>query len=327
MHIFKKYLIRLVILCSPLIGFASSPDMPHITSNEPYEPWFTGPLLTPTANVVPKGHYNIQSYLFFTNIYGHYNAHWENHSMPHLFIGSFVLDVQFGLSKICDFQFNPLVLYKHQKGIHAWSFGDIPISLGFQLYKADPAGLAVKLRFLATLPTGKYQHLSLHKQGLDAGGLGGYFPGIALVFGRTFQMGCSQFLATRLSLSYHVPTPVHVKGLNSYGGGPHTRGKVFPGQFFISLLGLEWSFSQRFVLACDLEYIHTNKIRFKGERGHLNGIPHLIGAASKEQISIAPALEYNFNQSVGIIAGCWFTVAGRNIPAFASGIISLNIYK
>lgn len=324
MNIFKKTLISLYALCSPLMGFASSPHTHHIA---PTEPWFTGPLLTPYANVVPRGHYNIQPYLFFTNTYGHYNAHWKNHSMPHLFTGSFVLDVQFGLSKICDFQFIPLVLYKHRKDIHTWAFGDIPISLGFQLYKVVPAGPSVKLSLLATLPTGKYQHLSLNKQGLDAGGLGGYLPGVRLVIGRTFQMGCSHFLATRFNLSYHLPTPVHVKGLNSYGGGPHTKGKVFPGQFFISLLGLEWSFTQHWVLACDLEYTHINKTRFKRDRGRLNGIPHSIDTTSKEQISIAPAIEYNFNHNIGIIAGCWFTIAGRNTPAFASGVISLNIYK
>lgn len=324
MIFFEKYVAHFIILCLPLLGFASSPDMPHIATREP---WFTGPLLTPTANVVPKGHYNIQSYVFLTNTYGHYDANWKKQSMPHLFIGSFVVDVQFGLSKICDFQFNPILLYKHQENIQAWAFGDIPISLGFQLYKSIPTRPTIKLRLLANLPTGKYQNLNLNKKGLDAGGLGGYFPGISLVMGRTFQMGCSQFLATRLNLSYHFPTPVHVKGLNAYGGGPQTKGSVFPGQFFVSLLGLEWSFTQHFVLACDVEYAHFNKTRFKGKKGHLNGIPHLIGSSSKEQLSLAPAIEYNFNQNIGIIAGCWFTMAGRNIPAFASGIISLNIYQ
>lgn len=324
MNTFKNYLMQIFILHSPLIGFTSSPDMIHMT---PTDPWFTGPLLTPTTNVVPKGHYNIQPYLFFTNTYGNYNADWENRSVTHLFTGSFVLDIHFGLSKICDFQFTPLVLYKHREDIHTWAIGDIPISLGFQLYKAVPAGPTIKLRLLASLPTGKYQDLSMDKHGLDAGGLGGYFPGIALVIGRTFQMGCSQFLATRLSLRYHFPTPVHVKGLNSYGGLPHTRGKVFPGQFFISLLGLEWSFTQHFVLACDLEYTHINKTRFKRDKDYLHDFPHLINTVAKEQISIAPAIEYNFNQRLGIIAGCWFTIAGRNTPAFVSGIVSLNIYK
>lgn len=319
-----KYLMRFIILCSPLLGFTSTPDMPHISSPEP---WFTGSLLTPGANIVPKGHYNIQPYLFFTNTYGHYNAHWKNHSIPRLFVGSFILDIHFGLSKICDFHFNPMVLYKHQEHIHAWSFGDIPISIGFQLYQNIPARTAIKLRLLANLPTGKYQNLAPSKKGLDTGGLGGYFPGIGLVIGQTFAMGGSQFLATRLSLSYRFPTPVHVKGLNAYGGDPQTKGKIFPGQDFVSLLGLEWSFTQHFVLACDVEYAHFQKTRFKRKKGYLNGVPHLIHSFSKEQLSIAPALEYNFNKNLGIIAGCWFSLAGRNTPAFASGVISLNIYK
>jgi hypothetical protein len=101
----KKAIKPFVLLCFPCLGFASSPGSHHITN---VEPWFTGPLLTPGANVVPKGHYNIQPYLFFTNTYGQYNAHWKKASVPHLFTGSLVLDIQFGLSRVCDFEFNPL---------------------------------------------------------------------------------------------------------------------------------------------------------------------------------------------------------------------------
>lgn len=323
MNFLQKILISF-ISCFPCLGFASFPDPPHVAIPEP---WFTGPLLTPSGSIVPNGHYNIQSYLFFTNTYGHYNAQWKNTSIPHVFSGSFVLDLQFGLSKICDFQFSPIVSYKHRKHTHTWIFGDIPISLGLQLLKGNSTQPAVKLSLLANLPTGKYQHLNLSKEGLDAGGLGSYLPGVGLAAGYTFRIGCSQFLATRLSLSYRFPNPVHVKGLNTYGGSPQTKGKVFPGNFFISSLGLEWSFTQHWVLACDIEYAHFNKTRFKGKKGLLNGIPQLIDRFSKEQLSMAPALEYNFTKNVGIIAGCWFTIAGRNTPSFASGVLSLNIYK
>lgn len=37
-------------------------------------------------------------------------------------------------------------------------------------------------------------------------------------------------------------------------------------------------------------------------------------------------MEYNFNASVGIIAGVWFTVVGRNSPDFISAVMALNIY-
>jgi hypothetical protein len=201
------------------------------------------------------------------------------------------------------------------------------ISLGFQLVKGTPTRPAVKLKLLANLPIGKYQHLDPNKEGLDAGGLGSYLPGIGLVIGRTFHISCFHFLATRLNLSYRFPNPVRVKGINVYGGVPQTKGKAFPGNIFTSSLGLEWSFTQHWALACDIEYIHFNKTRFIGKKGFLHKSSHLIGQPAKEQLSIAPAIEYNFSKNLGIIAGCWFTVAGRNTPAFASGVLSLNIYK
>jgi hypothetical protein len=44
---------------------------------------------------------------------------------------------------------------------------------------------------------------------------------------------------------------------------------------------------------------------------------------SSEQISFAPAIEYNFNSNIAIEIGAWVTALGRNSPIFNSAIIDL----
>jgi hypothetical protein len=41
--------------------------------------------------------------------------------------------------------------------------------------------------------------------------------------------------------------------------------------------------------------------------------------------SLAPAIEYNFNSRVGIIAGAKLTVAGRNATALVIPVAAINI--
>ena len=73
----------------------------------------------------------------------------------------------------------------------------------------------------------------------------------------------------------------------------------------------------------DNVYIHANKNRFSGKAGFApSGEPAVIKWPSTEQLSFAPAIEYNFNENCGLIAGSWFSAAGRNSWEFRSGILS-----
>ena len=205
----------------------------------------------------------------------------------------------------------------------------MPLGLDFQLYYDTPGtwAPAVKLALKANAPLGKYQKLNPNDKGTDAGGGGSWNPAVGLVFSRLFHYTGVHFLAARLALLYAVPNSVHVKGLNVYGGGRGTHGTVYPGPFFTADLGLEYTLAQKWALALDVFYVHENHTRFKGTKGETNGIPNNMGGPSSEQISLAPAIEYNWNANYGVIAGVWFSVAGRNAEEFINGVIAINIYK
>jgi hypothetical protein len=219
--------------------------------------------------------------------------------------------------------------WKETQGRSTIGFNDFPIGVDIQLLAKAPEDWwpAIKISLVESFPTGRYQKLKPDKRRTDATGLGSYITEVALIASRMFHIHKVHYLSTRFGMNYLVASKVHVKGFNTYGGGYGTKGTIYPGNTWNTLLGLEFSLTLNWALAMDVLNVYTNKTRFKGRRGTaLNGTEANIGRHSSNQISLAPAIEYNFSQSVGIIGGCWFTVAGRNAPNFVSGVIAPNWY-
>ena len=97
--------------------------------------------------------------------------------------------------------------------------------------------------------------------------------------------------------------------------------------FFSTDLAFEYTLTQNWALALDVLYVHNNHTRFSGHKGSTYGIPNSVGGPSSEQFSLAPALEYNWSSNCGVIAGVWFSVAGRNTADFINGVVAINIYR
>ncbi len=305
-------------------GAGGGPTERKEISNKEPTPWFTGPLLCPSSHTVTKGHFNAEPYFYGIKNYGVYDAHWHPRAASHIEIFNPVFFVQMGVTKKIGAKALPQVFYTKHGEEHAWRFGDLPLGFDYQILMDKPGKWwpAIKFSFLEVFPTGKYQKLDPHKKGTDSSGTGSFISVPGIVFGKLFHFGGIHFLATRFGLSYAIPAPVHVKGLNVYGGGHGTHGKVFPGNLFTAVLGLEFSMTQNWVLACDIQNTYRNKTRFYG---HAKGSP--VGGPSGNQWSLAPAIEYNWNANWGVIGGVWWVVAGRNTAQFASGVIAINYYK
>lgn len=312
-------------------GWADTPKSAPVPAPQPIKkqtqkefPWLTGPLLTPSGHVVPKGHWNIEPYLYVNVLTGVYDKHWNTISLPDNFYQyQSSTPFQYGFAKDWDFQFAAQWSYQHTKGAAQWVLNDVPILFDYQLLmdSDETRWPAIRLALKFNLPVGKYQKLNPSKLGTDIGGSGNVNPTIAVVFSRLFHFSGTHFLSSRLYFGYAPPMRVHVRGLNAYGGGHGTSGAAYPGSSYTTLLGLEYTMAQRWALALDVQYYHQNRVRFAGK----TKLP--VGRPSQEQLSVAPALEYNWSPYVGIIGGVWFTVAGRNTAEFMNGVIAVNIYK
>jgi len=293
------------------------------------EPWFTGTLLSSSAEVVPYGFIDIEPYLFSTVNYAQYNRRWHSESVPNVYNINPELLIQIGLGKSVHFQFTPQFFYNESKGRSATRFGDLPVELDFQLVSAEDTDWwpNVKLSVRETLPTGKYQKLEPKNLGLDATGAGSFSTAIGLAISKKSWFGGHYWLNTRFNFVPTFSAPVHVKGFNTYGGGYGTRGKAYPGTFYQTILSFELSLTRNWAFAIDIMNNYNNKVRFKGNPGFRSpGISAKVGLPSSTSFSLAPAIEYNWSEAIGIIAGCWFTVAGRNTNNFASAAIALNYY-
>lgn len=321
-----------LFLALPFLLHARKVPLPPEGKNEP-TPWFTGTLLTPSAHVIPFGHQNYEPYFYWTTVSGFYDNHWHSHSRPRFKDFLFQPLLQFGILPATEFDISPQFLYNNTRGQHEWRVSDIPMSLSFQLLKESPTHPypTIKLRLGLNAPLGKYDRLDPARFGTDVGGTGNWDPSIGLLFSYLFHLKGIHFLAWHNWFNYTLTVPVHVHGLSFYGGAPRvgpikgTRGTVYPGNIFLITEGFEFSLTQNWVLSLDLVYQHVNRNRFSGHT--LPGTAPV--APSSELFSIAPALEYNFSPDIGIIAGPWFSVAGRNrnlSAYFISWIFAINIY-
>lgn len=296
------------------------------------QPWFTGPLITANATVVSEGDYNIEPYLYGEAYTAYYNDDWFPNKSPLYWSVVSETYVQVGILSWLDIQFVPIFYWNYSVGASNWALGDFAVQFDAQIYRDQLPSISwlpsIKFTIKETAPLGKYRNLDPAKQDTQIGGQGAWVTNAAIVFGKVVPFSGDHFLSSRLSIGCSYSVPMHLKGFNAYGGGLSTNGTFYSGLQTEVDLGFEYSLTRNWALALDLQGIWIAKSRFRGESGlDLQGVPAYHGIAPAIQYNLAPAIEYNWSYNLGIIAGVWFTVAGKNIPKFTNGVIALNYFK
>lgn len=308
-------------------GILSAPCELRPSTTAPV-PWLTGPLIAPMGTAVPYGDFVVKSYIYFATNTGSYNKHWHAVSANENF---YALNAQFlcffGLTPWCDLNIIPQFFYHTTSNENSVNFGDLTVGLDFQLMAADftPYFPGIKLAVREVFPIGDFQYFSPRKLLTDQTGAGTFATQFDLVFYKVFHLYGLHYLSTTISTQYTVNTPVNVHGFNAYGGGFGANGKALPGNSFQGIVSFEVTLNQNWVLALDNVYTTTNITHFFGIPGiTFSGTLADVGTPSSEQLSFAPALEYNFGSHFGMIAGCWFSALGRNSPEFRSGVVNFE---
>lgn len=284
-----------------------------------FNPWYTGPLLTPSAHVLQPGHLNLQPYIFFTTNYGVYNERGSVVDTPDLFvINPSLSPAQIGLTKWMDIAVSVQVIYQRLQGVSYANFGDSSVTLGFGVMSETVSRPAVKFAVRETFPSGNYQEFSVRTAGVESTGGGAFVTTPSVNISKVVWWSIKHPMNIRTSLNFSFPSDVHVKGINSYGGDIGTRGTVSGGNNFAGNLGYEVSITQKWVFAIDGVYTYTWDRTF---HGHTTAP---VGGPFNDQLSFAPAIEYNLSANGGFIGGVWFSVWGRNSSAFHSEIISFT---
>lgn len=304
-------------------------DWSRLHELEASGPWMTGPLLTPSPTCVPFGHVNFEPYLFVTKIERAYNKEWISKKVPTIVSASFQPTLQLGIAPNFEFDIVPSVSWNHRKHQGKTVFNDFVLALAYQLFVPHHDQWYPKIKIYAqeVFPTGKYKNLDPRKHDTDIGGQGQYQTQLGIIFGKLWYFNHLHWLSHRLNISYSFAPSVHVKGFNAYGGGFGTKGTIHAGKEVRFLFSFEYSMNIHWVLSFDFDYTHINRNRFSGKRGLTEtGARATVGDPPFDQFSVAPAIEYNWNQNMGLIIGPWITIAGRNAADFTSWVAAFNLY-
>jgi hypothetical protein len=291
-----------------------------------FNPWYTGPIITPGATMMPPGWGNMQPYFYLNDNYARFNSHRHSEGNASNLINiNPSIGFCFGVTKTMDiytsFQANANWQHDHSGA----GFGDIPISLGFPICTQTIHVPAIKLSIKEIFPTGQYQHLDTDGYGLESTGGGSFQTQFTLAASKVMFWDYRHPMNFRMAFSYTLPTQVRVKDFNTYGGGYGTRAKVRPGNTFSADFGVELTLTQNWVIATDLAYTAQNETKYSGHPGVTSSGAHAsLGGGFNDNLSIAPAIEYNWNENLGFLGGVWFSVYGRNSSNFVSGIISVT---
>ena len=293
-------------------------------AQEIFIPWYTGPLITSSANNVPAGKYNIQGYLYFESQYAQFDNERQSQRIPTIFTLQPLLILQAGLTHWLDFTIAPQGFFRWQEGHSAQEFGDLSTTFGFQIVKETPHIPSIRLTLAESFPTGKFQRLSPNKGDIDATGSGAFETIVGLNISKVIWWMKLHPMSVRFSTTYEIPNhKVDVKGFNAYGGGFGTKGKINVGDTFNADFGIEISITEKWVYATDFAYFLTFASTFSGSAGiTAEGIPATNGTPFSDQVSIAPAIEYNVSSTGGFIGGVWLPLTGKNSANFFTVILS-----
>jgi hypothetical protein len=167
-----------------------------------------------------------------------------------------------------------------------------------------------------TFPTGKYDRLGEPNDGLGAGA---YTTTLAMYSQTYFWMPSGRILRARLDIQQSVwSTRVPIADVSVYGTPVGFRGHALLGpSSFVDAAG-EYSLTRHWVLALDANYGWNADTRVEGGSS-------VQYTGSSEAVGFTPAIEYNWNASVGVILGARAIEVVRNTARSVTPVIAINV--
>lgn len=214
-------------------------------------------------------------------------------------------------------------------GSHSNGFGatDTSVTAQYMLLAPGRDGRdpAVSVNYSHRFPTGKYDQLD--ENPLNATGNGASVDTLSLLIQQYIWLANGRPLRWRAVASYSLPPArVNVNGLSAYGTPQDFRGYARLGSSLGISTSIEYSFNPQWVFALDLAFNRASASQVKGVQGLIGTSASFESRSpSRSVYSLAPAVEYNFNDRIGIVGGVQFSFAGRNNDAFVAPQVAINM--
>jgi len=286
--------------------------------------WFTGSLEAPSPALPKAGILAIEPYAIYTNNTGAYSDGWRHYAVPDDTSSlESVTVVKYALTDRLSVEALPSFAHSWSRTDNSTGIGDLPTELEYRFNdENNRTGFpSVTAALGVSFPTGRYEHLGTPLDGL---GSGAYTLKEGLLFQSLFDTADHHPVRLRFyGAVFESLENVSVQDASVYGTAIGFRGHVAPGVAEELGIGGGYALDQRWVLALDL--VGNNSAGF-----HLRGTDvtgsfvHITGTASSS-VAVAPAIEYNWSGSIGVIAGVEFSVAGRNTSSYVAPQIALSM--
>jgi hypothetical protein len=302
---------------------AAAADAPTTQKTSPQSPadrqqlgeaWWTGPMLANNASTLPRGHFLVEPYLYdeispHTNGFGSL-TYIEYGLANRLTVG---LIPTFGYNKVSD------ALSSSSPGL-----GDIAVLAQYRLtqFHEQHKLPTISLMLQETFPSGKYDQLGARpSNGLGAGA---YTTTLALNSQTYFWMPTGRILRMRLNATQSLSTYANVVGVSVYGTSQRFQGHAKPGASSYVDAAWEYSLTRNWVLALDATYRHTNNTRITGNDPAQSPPNIQLHSGSSDVIGFAPALEYNWKPTIGVLVGTRIIALGHNTPTTITPAVAIN---
>jgi hypothetical protein len=298
------------------------------TPDPAYEAWWTGPLVAAPAITLPRGHFYIEPYLFDTVPYAVLDNRGRSHATPGQNNLWSMIYLKYGVTDRLTIGLTPHFYYDwvdHGESSSAVGTGDLPLQVEYRLtpFSPDTAIPTVSIDLAESLPTGRFDQLQRSSDGF---GSGAYTTTTSIYLQSLVETPNRRSLRLRLDLSLGVSRRVRVVGQSVYGTTQGFSGYAEPGLYYSADLAFEYSMTRNWVLSVDFWQQWQESTPVTGIDTLRNGrnTAYLATVVASREFTIAPALEYNWSERVGIIVGTQVITRGRNCIATVSSVVAFS---
>jgi hypothetical protein len=269
---------------------------------------WTGPLLASNAETLPHGHVYTEPY-FFDGISG-----GDHHPGSSGFY-------QYGLRDNWTVGMQPFFSWGTQRFNRGAAIGDFKLLSQVRLshFTAEHRVPSVALVTNLIIPTGKHDRLGAFKNGH---GSGSFAPEIGVNVQQYFLLKNGRMLRGRINILKNFPIRTGVTGRSVYGTDAGFHGHARPGSKTSVVLGAEYSLTNEWVLAFDIERDEWDRTKVRGR----DGSGALVDRRSSRSwnIGFAPAVEYNWSDRAGVIVGIWIVPKGHNASSSVTPAVAIQ---
>jgi len=289
--------------------------------------WWTGPMLAPSANTLPRGHFLVEPYLYDVTTQGFYNSSGTRVSVPHensfgsLTYALYGVTNKFTVGMIPTFGYNEVSNGPGSAGV---GVGDVTVQAQYRLhlFREGTWIPTMSIAVQETLPSGKYDQLGNRPS--DGFGAGGFTTTPAFYSQTFFWLPNGRILRMHFNVAPALSRGVKVQDVSVYGTSAGFRGHAKPGPSIFVDAAWEYSMTKRWVFALDATYRHQGNTSVIGYNISDPVQPIQLSSRTADAFGLAPAIEYNWKRNLGVLLGARLIPLGRNTAITITPALAIN---